>query len=125
MAKQRCRKSTGIELEVKAQVPLLDYATNYSYQKTTGVDEGLAANIHPPHRFNLGARYSFSQDKTVNLNLSYFSEPDREVADTRDPVDDKTMVSLTFNAKDVYDSWMLSCAFKICLMRMLGPDREG
>lgn len=99
------RRSKGIELEFRGRAPGLDHIySNYSYQRTEGVESGPQADIHSPHRINVGGLTRFSDDIGGSFNLSYYSSPDRERADSRNKVDAKTLVSISLEWKNIFEA---------------------
>lgn len=99
------RESQGLEFELRGAMLGLDYAfLNYSYQNTNGVEVGLGANIHSPHRFNFGGNYQFSEHNSAGFTLSYFSSPAREKSDTRKKVKDKFLLNLNFKSAHIFIS---------------------
>jgi iron complex outermembrane receptor protein len=97
------RQSQGFEFELRGEMLGLDYAfLNYSYQKTSGVEVGAGANIHPPHRFNIGGSYQLSDKNTIGFTLSYFSAPNREKTDVRERINAKHLFNLTFESDDIF-----------------------
>lgn len=114
------RRSHGLEFELRGEMLGLDYAfLNYSYQDTHGADIGAGANIHSPHRFNLGGSYQFSDKNSAGFTVSYFSSPDRENNDTRSPVDEKTIINFVFQSKEV---WVNGLSFKLTIDNLLDQD---
>lgn len=84
------RNSKGVEFELRgAFAGFESFFVNYSYQKTTGVKQGSAANIHPLHRLNAGGTFHFSDSISSGFLFSYFSSPLREKDEQRPRVDDK------------------------------------
>ena len=98
------RRSKGFELEYRGRALGFDHIySNYSYQRTSGVEAGPQADIHSPHRINIGGLTRLTDDIGGSFNLSYFSSPDREKADTRSKIDPKTLVSVSLEWKDVFE----------------------
>jgi iron complex outermembrane receptor protein len=99
------RESQGLEFELRGAMLGLDYAfLNYSYQNTDGVEFGLGANIYPPHRFNFGGSYQFSEHHSAGFTLSYYSSPAREKSDTRNKINEKFLLNLNFESVDIFIS---------------------
>ena len=72
-ANSGARASPGLELNIRSRFTRESYAFfNYSYQDTSGVDRGIAADIHPETRLNLGGHYPFYTYWGLNLAVSYF-----------------------------------------------------
>jgi len=96
------RTSKGIELELKGRfVSLFDLSTlNYSYQRTSGVDSGAGADIHPPHRLNFTGSQSISDTLEWSVVLSHFSSPKREIMDERRRIEAKTLVNFMIKRRD-------------------------
>ncbi|MEW6992389.1 TonB-dependent receptor plug domain-containing protein [Colwelliaceae bacterium 6441] len=115
------RESQGLEFELRGAMLGLDYAfLNYSYQKTDGVDVGLGANIHSPHRINFGGNYKFSDDNLAGFTLSYFSSPAREKYDLRKKINEKFLFNLNFESVDVF---IKGLSLKVVIENML--DQNG
>lgn len=97
------RKSRGLEVELKGSFAGLDLAfANYSYQDISGADTGAGADIHAPHRFNLGGIYALTPSIKAGFTVSYYSSPKRELLDTRDKVDEKWLAGLNLTANDIF-----------------------
>ncbi len=99
------RESQGVEFEIRGTYLAMDYSYfNYSYQQTKGADSGAGADIHPPQRINTGGTYRITDDSSVGFNLSYFSSPDRELNDARAKINNKTLLSVVFQTKNIAET---------------------
>ncbi|TQV77502.1 TonB-dependent receptor [Aliikangiella marina] len=114
------RESQGIELELQGKFLSFDYATvNYSYQDTTGVDQGAGANIHSPHRFNFFANQKLNNHLKLGVTLAHYASPTRERNDNRERLKAKTLVGLNLQYQNNSNSnWQ----FELSVKNLLDED---
>lgn len=99
------RSSEGAELDIKSSLSGVDYLfANYSYQHTRGIAAGPQADIHPPHRVNVGGYVRVGQRYGIYTELNYYGSPARESADTRDRIAERFNLNITFHMRDIVDN---------------------
>ena len=94
------RKTTAAEATLL--IPLsktMQLDLQYAYQNSTGIDNGIAADIHPHHRAGLKALWR-SRHWQANLALQYYSRAIREPNDQRDDLAAKVYVDFTGSRHD-------------------------
>ncbi len=76
-------------------------ALSYAHQFSQGIDEGIAADIHPHHRF--GLNYLWRSDNwQANFNVQYYGRAEREALDNRAPLASKTYVDLSLRRNGLW-----------------------
>lgn len=108
------RESQGVELELQGQLLKFDHLTfNYSYQDTSGVEQGPGANIHSPHRFNIFAKKKLNDHFNTGFSISYFSSPTREENDSRRKLDAKILANFNLQYKNqAIPDWQFELSIK-------------
>lgn len=97
------RDAKGLEIEYRGSLLERGYFfVNYAWQDSEGIDSGPQADIHAPHRLNLGGFQRLLGDRLgLYSELSYLSAPDREAQDNREKVDSALLWNATLSARDV------------------------
>jgi len=96
----------GYELELDWSLNrTFDLMFNYAYQVTedkfTGVQEPFSAQ----NQFYIDARWKFMPDWQVSSQVNWVGNRNREATDTRNDIDDYTLVNLTLRRSNFMDHW--------------------
>ncbi len=99
----------GLELEfIWGATAALRIQGNYGLQqsedKVTGRDAGLA----PEHTAHLRGDWQFAQHWTANMQINWVADRRREPNDTREEIDDYTLVNLSLRKVNPNKNWSLS-----------------
>ncbi len=98
-------KGEGFELDtdwkINKQWRLLG---NFSYQSTKDSITDVQGAFTPQRQLYVDLRWSFLSDWELSSQLNWVADRERETTDTRDAIDDYTLVNMTFRRRNIADN---------------------
>jgi len=106
-------KGTGFEFALDWKInQAWQIKGNYSYQKTVDGDTNQQMPFIPKQQAYLDVRWAFHTNWMAASQLHWVSERKRADADSRDKIDDYTLVNLTVRRTQLTKHWDLSASVK-------------
>ena len=99
----------GVELEMEWQ-PMNDLSlvANYAFQDSEDEDSNEDSGNAPHHQIYARANWEFLPGWTLTPSVNYVIERDRPPGDTRDELEDYSVVNLTLRSKAFSDKWEMA-----------------
>ncbi|GMQ84096.1 MAG: hypothetical protein BMS9Abin06_0852 [Gammaproteobacteria bacterium] len=109
----RDQKGYGFELEANWQpVDKLRLGGNYAWQNSKDKETGDRIADAPGQQLYLDARWRFLPDWSLDAQLVNVSDRRRAAADTRNDIDDYTLVNVTLRRKRIARHWQLAASVR-------------
>jgi len=119
-------KGQGIELEGKWKInKQWTLLANYTYQKTENEETGKQQPFIPKQQFYFDARWAFQADWLASAQLSWIGDRERAISDTREDVDDYTLVNLSLRRKNIAKHWDIAASIKNVFDKDIREPSDG
>lgn len=94
----------GVEIETKwAVTPDFNLSANFAWQDSTNKKARSEAANAPEKKFYMQAHWEFATDTSLNLQLNWVMDRNREVMDLRPDIDDYALFDLTLRQKNIWE----------------------
>lgn len=109
----RDQEGSGFELEIDWEISdTLRLRANCAFQDSENKDTGDSITNTPSRQFYVNPQWSFSPDWTLDAQIKWIGGRERAQGDTRDTIDDYTLVGLTLRRNNILKHWDLAVAVR-------------